>query len=146
MADQPRTLWLAEPAAAYLVQAPLVVDCSLMAALLFDEAERDVAHERLVGRRLFAPRLLDYEMANVSLKKLHRGMAMPDVEQALDDFQGLDIELLDAPLQALLPLARRYGLSAYDAAYLWLAAALKAPLATFDAKLGEAARVHLAAL
>ena len=27
-------------------------------------------------------------------------------------------------------------LSAYDAAYLWLAAELKAPLATFDRKLG----------
>ncbi len=43
-------------------------------------------------------------------------------------------------------LATRYNLSAYDAAYLWLAAKLKAPLATFDAKLGEAARAHLASL
>ena len=39
-----------------------------------------------------------------------------------------------------------YGLSAYDAAYLWLAAQLKAPLATFNRKLGEAAQAHLGAL
>ena len=47
---------------------------------------------------------------------------------------------------AVLAMARRYGLSAYDAAYLWLASQLKAPLATFDRKLGEAARQHLGAL
>ncbi len=40
----------------------------------------------------------------------------------------------------------RYQLSAYDAAYLWLAAELKAPLATFDAKLAAAAQAHLGAL
>ena len=41
-------------------------------------------------------------------------------------------------------LAQRYGLSAYDAAYLWVAGSLKAPLATFDAKLAEAAQLYLA--
>jgi len=40
-------------------------------------------------------------------------------------------------------LAMRYELSAYDAAYLWLAGVLGAPLATFDRKLGQAAGRHL---
>ncbi|OYW26194.1 MAG: hypothetical protein B7Z51_10315 [Methyloversatilis sp. 12-65-5] len=146
MTDEHRTLWFAEPSAEYLVQPPLVVDCSLVAALLFDESERDIAYDRLTGRHLFAPRLLGYEMVNVSLKKLHRGMAISDVEQAVDDFHRMDIDLLDVPTRSLLPLARRFILSAYDASYLWLAAELKAPLATFDARLGEAARIHLASL
>ncbi|MDP3414253.1 MAG: type II toxin-antitoxin system VapC family toxin, partial [Polaromonas sp.] len=47
---------------------------------------------------------------------------------------------------AVADLAMRYGLSAYDAAYLWLAADLKCPLATFDDKLAAAARTHLAGL
>ena len=42
-------------------------------------------------------------------------------------------------------LALRYDLSGYDAAYLWLAAELKAPLATFDKKLA-AAHAHLSGL
>jgi predicted nucleic acid-binding protein len=37
----------------------------------------------------------------------------------------------------------QWKLSAYDAAYLWLAVELKAPLATFDTRLGNAARSHL---
>ena len=37
-------------------------------------------------------------------------------------------------------------LSGYDADYIWLAAELKAPLATFDRKLATAAKAHLASL
>ena len=42
--------------------------------------------------------------------------------------------------------AARYELSAYDAAYLWLAAELRAPLATFDRRLAEATQAHLGTL
>jgi predicted nucleic acid-binding protein len=40
----------------------------------------------------------------------------------------------------VLPLAREYGLSAHDAAYLELAIRLGAPLATLDGKLRKAAQ------
>lgn len=40
----------------------------------------------------------------------------------------------------ILALARRYGLSIYDAAYLELAARLALPLATLDQNLARAAR------
>jgi predicted nucleic acid-binding protein len=41
---------------------------------------------------------------------------------------------------ALFALARSTALSSYDAAYLWLANELSAPLATFDRHLGTAAK------
>lgn len=43
-------------------------------------------------------------------------------------------------LHAIRPLAVRYGLSAYDAAYLELAVWRSLPLATLDGALAEAAR------
>jgi predicted nucleic acid-binding protein len=54
----------------------------------------------------------------------------------LQTLAGLDIRIDQAtpPIdgKALLPLVRRYGLTAYDAAYLELARRKGLPLATFD--------------
>jgi predicted nucleic acid-binding protein len=58
----------------------------------------------------------------------------------------MDLHLHQVEPQHALALALRYNLSAYDAAYLWLAAELKAPLATFDEKLAAAAQTHMAGL
>jgi predicted nucleic acid-binding protein len=137
----PRMLHVAEPPAEFRVQSPLVVVCSLLAAVLFQEPERDRAEHAL-----FAPVLLDFEIVNVAQKKIRSGQSEESIIAALGLFADSDIVRLEIDASALLPLAQRYRLTAYDAAYLWLAAELKAPLATFDAKLGEAARVHLASL
>ena len=65
------------------------------------------------------------------------------VASAVRDFTEQRIELHSVPSEAMLQLALDFELSAYDAAYLWLAAELKAPLATFDRGLAKAAREHL---
>lgn len=141
-----RVLYLAEPAAHYLARPPMVVDSSLICAVLFDEPERDSALHRLAGRQLLAPRLLDHEVVSVALKKHRHGMPAAVVDKALADYVEQNIELQQTDVAGQYTLAQRYGLSSYDAAYLWLAAELKTPLATFDRKLGEAARQHLGAL
>jgi predicted nucleic acid-binding protein len=64
--------------------------------------------------------------------------------RALADYVPQVIELHRPDVQAQYALAMRYGLSGYDAAYLWLAGFLQAPLATFNEKLAGAARAHLA--
>ena len=138
-----RSIIVAEPAPRYLARTPLVVDSSLLCAVLFDEPERDEAQHRLAGKHLFAPTLLGHEVVNVAVKKCRRGMPAAVLERALGDFVEQAIELRDTDVQAQFALAQRYALSAYDAAYLWLAAELKAPLATFDTKLGKAAQRHL---
>ncbi len=138
-----RALFVAEPPALWKARPPLVVDCSVLVSQLFEEADADAASEALRAHALHAPALLPFEFANVARSK-SRGGAPPDrAQQALSQFEGLRIELHPVPVPPLHALALRTGLSAYDAAYLWLAAELDAPLATFDQRLGEAAARYL---
>lgn len=137
-------LHVAEPPAAYLGRPPLVVDCSVLSAVLFEESTRDDALRILAGKTLHAPFLLGTELASVALKKKRAGMPESLIEEILADYAQQDIQLHHAAAPTQFALALRYGLSAYDASYLWVAGLLQAPLATFDRKLAEAARVHLA--
>ncbi len=139
-------LYVAEPPAAYLARPALVADCSVLAAVLFEEASRDEALARLSGRGFHAPALIDHEMASVALKKHSLGWPADSISLALCDDAEQALEPHRSDVAAPCELAHRYGLSTYDAACLWLAADMKVPLATFDRKLGEAAQRHLAAL
>ena len=139
-------LYVAEPPAAYLMRPPLVVDCSVLSAALFEEETRDQALSLMTGKTLHAPYLLDHEIISVALKKGRLGWPESVITLALSDYAQHDIELHRTAAEAQHQLALRYKLSAYDAAYLWLAAELKAPLATFDQKLAAAAQTHLASL
>jgi len=136
-------LIVAEPPATYLIRPPLVVDCSVLSAVLFEEPMRDEALRHLSGKALHAPTLLDHEIASVAAKKQRQHWPAESIAMALSDYAKQEIVLHRADIAAQVALANQYGLSAYDAAYLWLAAELKAPLATFDAKLGQAALQHL---
>lgn len=138
-------LFVAEPSRSHYARPPLVADCSALAAVLFQEATRDEALARLSGHELHAPELLDYELASVALKKA-RGGAGEIAQIALEHYQQAALTLHRVDAAAVVALAQRCELTAYDAAYLWLAAELKAPLVTFDRRLGLAAAAYLGAL
>ena len=138
-------LHVAEPPAAYARRPRIVADATVLAAAIFGENEQQQAVALLHGRALSAPHLVDYEMTSVALKKLRRER-LPDaaVAASLDAYTALAIERHPVDPAAVLALAQRYRLTAYDAAYLWLAERLEAPLATFDGLLARAAQQHLA--
>ena len=123
----------------------MVVDCSALAGVLFQEPWLDQALERLAGHELYAPHLLQTEICSVAVKKARRGAAETAAE-ALAQWQNVAVELIDIDVIQTFALAQRYQLSAYDASYLWLAEQLRCPLATFDARLGAAATEHLGKL
>ena len=138
-----RVLYVAEPPAMWRLRRPVVVDCSVLVALLFAEPNAADAAGMLREKRLLAPTLLPFEISNVARSKLRSGAQAEAVQAALDEYTELSIELHPVLPQRLLALATDYSLSAYDAAYLWLAGDLQAPLATFDRRLAEAAQKHL---
>ncbi len=137
-------LIVAEPPATYAQRPALVVDASVLTAAVFAETEQEQALAWMRGRALCAPEVVDLEMTNAALNKLRRRLASVEAATAaLAKFAALDIERRSIATDGVFDLAVRWKLSAYDAAYLWLAAEIKAPLATFDTRLGEAAKAHL---
>ncbi|HSV52244.1 MAG TPA: type II toxin-antitoxin system VapC family toxin [Burkholderiaceae bacterium] len=139
-----RPLYVAEPPAHYLARPPLVLDCSALAGLVFREPWYEQAQKHIEGRTLHAPNVLQAEIASVALKKQRLGE--PHAADGLAQAADMEIDLHRIDIGEVVALARQYQLSAYDAAYLWLASELKAPLATFDARLAAAAKTHLANL
>jgi predicted nucleic acid-binding protein len=127
----------------------MIVDASVILRAFFPDEEQAQAQvlirEHVVGRVvLVAPDLLLYEVTNAVVQARRRGRI--DDEQAhdiLSSFEGLGITLQSVSWQQMLPLARRFDRSAYDAAYLALAEATDQPLITGDRRLYNAVQGHL---
>jgi predicted nucleic acid-binding protein len=117
-----------------------VVDCSALAAVVFEEALGGEVVPQLAGRRLIAPALLPFELAQVCSTKMRRDPTQGALllDQFVTALGHLDLDLEPVGFDELPALAERHGLSCYDAAYLWLALAHRAPLVTFDRKLAAA--------
>lgn len=110
-----------------------VVDASALAALLFGEPSGPAVASRLEKKRLFAPTLLRYEMANVCRRKMQTASEKKtDLLSALGLFHELGIQEVQIPPVDLIRVARATGLTSYDAAYLWLSQELDAELVTLD--------------
>jgi predicted nucleic acid-binding protein len=138
---------VAEPRVAYggepISPPVLVVDCSVVAAQVFQEPERMLAEDAMsAALALCAPTLLPYEIASVAQKKTRRGE--PDLALlGIELFSAMDVGLHRVNLVEVCALATHYKLSSYDASYLWLAKHLDAPLFTFDHALQRAAEEYL---
>jgi predicted nucleic acid-binding protein len=90
------------------------------------------------------PAIWSLEVANVLARAESRGLITEAQSRAfLALLAALPIQLepvsADAPFGVILDLARRYRLSAYDAAYLELALRTQSPLASIDRALRSAA-------
>jgi len=109
-----------------------------VAAVLFDEPERESAATALSGKALVAPDLIDHDIASVAVKKTRAGL-VEVAEQGLSDLSRLILSRKRIDPVHQWAAARAHDLTVYDAAYLQLAMQLQAPLATLDQWLGQKA-------
>ncbi len=126
----------------------IVIDASVALAWCFPDEASDYADDVLValdGRTAMVPAIWPVEVANALLVgERRKRIRQPEVRRFIELLKGLSIledgqPFADA-VSNILPLAREYDLSAYDAAYLDVAVRRGAPLATLDAALQKAAR------
>ncbi len=120
----------------------VIVDACAFAAVTFKEAEAENVAFRLRDVELYAPKMLQLEMAHVAWKKMRRqprdGVAILTLLQAALG-EGSDIHWMDVNATDVVLVAQATGLTPYDAAYLWLAGSLGADLVTLDKRLAAAA-------
>lgn len=126
----------------------IVLDASAVVDWLLQTPVGQRIEQRIYRRNetLHSVHLLDVEFAQVMRRLVREGTLTPRrAEEAIDDLTALRVTRY-APLLLLNRIWRlRQNLSAYDAAYVALAEALKAPLITRDRKLA-AAPGHAAAI
>lgn len=123
----------------------IVLDASVVVELLLGGDRSPTLHSRLsaAGASWHAPALVQVEVTSV-LRRLNLAKQLSDLRgrQALQTLPSMPLRLHEHG--ALLPRAwaLRANLSAYDAMYVALAEALRAPLLTLDAKLAATTSHH----
>jgi predicted nucleic acid-binding protein len=122
----------------------IVVDASVLApALADDDTDGDRARERLRGKRLVAPELVDLEVVSV----LRRAARAGQLEERRSAQALADLATLPLRRVSHLPLLPRVwqlrdNLTTYDAAYVALAEVLGVLLLTADGPLKRAAGIR----
>jgi predicted nucleic acid-binding protein len=119
----------------------VVVDASAVAAVVFEEPSGATVRAHLQDDTLLAPQLIDYELLNVGLVKIRRGLGNELlIRTMMSGVRLLDIRRIPVPMHEVGALALRTGLSGYDASYLWLALKKDVELVTLDHELRRADR------
>jgi len=113
-----------------------VADASALAAVAFGESGAAVVSERLGRAALLAPPLLWAELTNIAWKKCRREPTLAEqVRGQLTQALSVPVSLVEVDHVETLELALLWGLTAYDASYLWVAWQRRVPIVTLDRRL-----------
>jgi predicted nucleic acid-binding protein len=126
----------------------IVIDASVALAWCFPDEASDYADAVLVvleDQTVLVPAIWSVEITNALLVgERRKRIRQPEVRRFVELLKGLsvveDVLPFADTVSNILPLAREYDLSAYDAAYLDVAVRHAAPLATLDSALQKAGR------
>jgi predicted nucleic acid-binding protein len=120
----------------------LVVDTSVIIAVIVNEPEKAVLVERTSGATLLAPASVHWEIGNAFSAMLKRKrISVEQARAAVRVFHSIPVRWLDVDLEDALTLAAKLDIYAYDAYVIAAAQKQKCSLLALDAGLIHAAKV-----
>ena len=119
----------------------LVVDTSVLIAVIADEPEKAALIAATRGTTLIAPASCHWEIGNAFSAMLKRQrITLDEAQQALAVYRQIPIRLLDVDLAEALAVAARLSIYAYDAYLIVCALNQQCGLLTLDGGLRHAAQ------
>lgn len=118
----------------------LVVDTSVIIAVITNEKHKKRLVELTKGAELVAPSSLHWEIGNAfSLMFKRKRITLKDAKLAIQEYRKIPIKFYDINLEKVLEIAHQFDIYAYDAYFLVCAEQVKMPLLTMDKQLIEKA-------
>jgi predicted nucleic acid-binding protein len=119
----------------------IVVDASILIAVIANEDEKEKLVAMTEEAELIAPLSVHWEIGNAfsSLLKRKR-VTIDEALRAIEIYLQIPVRFVEVELAESLELANELGLYAYDAYLLRCAAKYRLPLLTLDARLIQAAK------
>ncbi|MGI9105337.1 MAG: type II toxin-antitoxin system VapC family toxin [Pyrinomonadaceae bacterium] len=119
----------------------LVVDTSVIIAVIANEPEKPALVARTQGTELFAPRSLHWEIGNAFSAMLKRQrIRLEQAQAAVKIYEQISLNLVDVDLAQALEIASRLNIYAYDAYIIACALNQNCFLLTLDGGLSYAAK------
>lgn len=119
----------------------IVVDTSVILAVLFGEPDRDVILSLTKDCDLVSSETLPFEIANALLRAFRRSkLSAEDAQTVLQSFGKMKVSLQAADHLSVVGLAHDHSIYAYDAFMIEVARSNNCHLFTLDKKMREVAR------
>ena len=119
----------------------IVVDTSVVIAVIADEPEKIALIELTKGAVIVAPPSIKWEIGNAFSAMLKRSRVnLEQAIEAVDIYQSISLEIVDINLKDAVRLAAKYNIYAYDAYILQCALEHNLPLISLDRNLIDIAK------
>ena len=119
----------------------IVVDTSVIVAVIANEPEKESLIGQTNGAGLMAPPSCHWEVGNAFSAMLNRRrITLTQAQQAIEAYRSIHIRFVDVDLVQAVGLAQHLGIYAYDAYVIACALNQRCPLISLDRGLVAAAR------
>ena len=119
----------------------IVVDTSVIIAVIANEPTKPTLIRLTKGADLIAPRSVHWEIGDAFSAMFKRGrITVAQALQAVKAYRTIPIRLVDVELEQSLRIADTLGIYAYDAYLIRCALKYKSPLLSLDQRLANSAK------